>query len=150
MATIPPYWSLDNLAHRVGDPRTAEGRELLRVRSPINQVNQVTKPILIGQGANDVRVPQAESDRMVEALKKNGVPVTYVLYPDEGHGFLRPENSLSFFAVTEVFLGQCLGGKYQPIAGSLQGSSMLVPSGAQHIPGLESALKAGAKRPVLP
>src|SRR5208337_3675177 len=150
MATIPPYWSLDHFALQVGDPRTEQGRALLRARSPINKVDQVTKPILIGQGAHDVRVPQAESDRMVEALKKNGVKVTYVLYPDEGHGFLRPENSLSFFAVTEVFLGQCMGGKYQPVGSSLQGSSMMVPSGAQHIPGLESALKAGAKRPVLP
>ena len=150
MATIPPYWSLDNLARRVGDPRTNEGRELLRARSPIHRVGQVSKPILIGQGAHDVRVPQAESDRMVEALKKNNVKATYVLYPDEGHGFLRPENSLSFFAVTEVFLGECLGGQYEPIGGSVKGSSMLVPSGAQYIPGLEAALKSQAKSPVLP
>jgi dipeptidyl aminopeptidase/acylaminoacyl peptidase len=150
MATIPPYWSLDNLARRVGDPRTAEGRELLRKRSPINRAAKVTKPLLIGQGAIDVRVPQAESDRMVDALKKNGVEVTYLLYPDEGHGFLRPENSMSFFAVAEVFLGRCLAGQYQPIDASLHGSSIQVPSGAQYIPGLEPALKSIGKAPVLP
>jgi dipeptidyl aminopeptidase/acylaminoacyl peptidase len=142
MATIPPFWSLDNFAKRVGDPRTAEGRALLRARSPINRVNQVTKPILIGQGANDSRVPQAESDRMVEALKKNGVKVTYLLYPDEGHGFLRPQNNMSFFAVSEIFLGRCLGGRYESIGDALEGSSVTVPYGANLIPGLEPALKS--------
>jgi acetyl esterase/lipase len=126
----------------VGDPRTAEGRALLRARSPINRVNQVTKPILIGQGANDSRVPQAESDRMVEALKKNGVKVTYLLYPDEGHGFLRPQNNMSFFAVSEIFLGRCLGGRYESIGDALEGSSVTVPYGANLIPGLEPALKS--------
>jgi len=111
----------------------------LRARSPINKVDQVTKPILIGQGAHDVRVPQAESDRMVEALKKNGVKVTYVLYPDEGHGFMRKENSQSFFAITEVFLEGCLGGRSQSI-GDFTGSSIKVPFGANYIPGLEAAL----------
>jgi len=139
MATIPPYWSLDNFARQVGDPRTEQGKALLRARSPINKVDQVTKPILIGQGAHDVRVPQAESDRMVEALKKNNVKVTYVLYPDEGHGFMRKENSQSFFAITEVFLGECLGGRSQPI-GNFTGSSIKVPFGAHYIPGLETAL----------
>jgi len=139
MATIPPYWSLDHFALQVGDPRTEQGRALLRARSPINKVDQVTKPILIGQGAHDVRVPQAESDRMVEALKKNGVKVTYVLYPDEGHGFMRKENSQSFFAITEVFLEGCLGGRSQSI-GDFTGSSIKVPFGANYIPGLEAAL----------
>jgi dipeptidyl aminopeptidase/acylaminoacyl peptidase len=140
IATIPPYWSLDNLAKRIGDPRTEQGRAILRAHSPIHRVDQVTRPILIGQGANDSRVPQAESDRMVEALKKNGVKVTYLLYPDEGHGFLRAENNMSFFAVTEVFLGQCLGGRSEPIGDALDGSSIRVPYGAGFIRGLEEAL----------
>jgi dipeptidyl aminopeptidase/acylaminoacyl peptidase len=146
MATIPPFWSLDNLAKRLGDPRTPEGRALLHDRSPINRVDQVTKPILIGQGAHDSRVPQGESDRMVDALKKNGVKVTYLLYPDEGHGFLRPQNNMSFFAVTEIFLGQCLGGRYEPIGDALEGSSVTVPYGANFIPGLEAALKAASAK----
>jgi dipeptidyl aminopeptidase/acylaminoacyl peptidase len=145
MDTLPPYFSRENLARRVGDPQTKEGRELLRARSPINRIDQLKKPLLIGQGAHDVRVPQGEADRLVEALKKNGVKVTYLLYPDEGHGFLRSENDFSFFSVSEVFLGECLGGRYEPI-GDLTGSSMQVPFGAQYIPGLEEALSRNARQ----
>ncbi len=145
MDTLPPYFSRENLARRVGDPQTKEGRELLRARSPINRIDQLKKPLLIGQGAHDVRVPQGEADRLVEAMKKNGIQGTYLLYPDEGHGFLRPENNFSFFSVVEVFLGKCLGGRYEAI-GSLAGSSIQVPFGAQYIPGLEDALQENAKQ----
>jgi dipeptidyl aminopeptidase/acylaminoacyl peptidase len=146
MATIPPYWSLDHLARRVGDPRTEEGKALLKARSPINFVGRVKKPMLIGQGANDSRVPQGESDRMVAALNGQGVSVTYLLYPDEGHGFLRTENNRSFFAVTEIFLGQCLGGRYEQLGDALAGSSVQVPVGAKYIPGLKAALEAEATK----
>jgi dipeptidyl aminopeptidase/acylaminoacyl peptidase len=141
MKTVPPFWSIDDLAKRVGDPRTEQGRALLRARSPINFVGQVTKPILIAQGAHDSRVPQAESDRMVEALEKHHVQVTYLLFPDEGHGFGRPANSMAFNAITEVFLARYLGGRSQPIGDALAGSSITVPAGAEHIPGLQDALK---------
>ena len=69
-------------------------------------MNKITKPLLIGQGANDPRVKQAESDQIVKAMRENGKPVEYVLYPDEGHGFARPENRLHFFAVTRAVPGQ--------------------------------------------
>ena len=105
----PPEWSLDSLAANLGDPRTPEGLAHLRDRSPINHVDRVQGPVLIVQGANDRRVPQAESDRMVQALKARGVHVTYLLYPDEGHGLLRKPNNNSFNAVTEIFLQKCLG-----------------------------------------
>ena len=118
---------------------------MLRARSPINQIDQLKKPLLIGQGAHDVRVPQGEADRLVEALKKNGVKVTYLLYPDEGHGFLRPENNFSFFSVSGGVLGECLGGRYEPI-GDLTGSSMQVPFGARFVPGLEGALSRNASQ----
>jgi dipeptidyl aminopeptidase/acylaminoacyl peptidase len=98
MSTIPPTWSLDHFAKRVGDPRTPEGRAHLRARSPIHFVDRVKSPILIAQGANDARVPQAQSDRMAHALDSLGVAVTYLLYPDEGHGFLRAANSRAFYA----------------------------------------------------
>ena len=145
METLPPYFSRENLIRRIGDPQTKEGRELLRARSPINHIDQLKKPLLIGQGAHDVRVPQGESDRLVEALKKKGVHVTYLLYPDEGHGFLRPANRFSYYSVVEVFLGGCLGGRYEPI-GDLTGSSLQVPFGARYIPGLEAALSNNAKK----
>ena len=142
METIPPYWqpTIDLFTSRVGDFRTEEGRELLVRRSPLTYVDDIQKPLLIGQGANDPRVKQSESDQIVQAMQEKEIPVTYVLYPDEGHGFARPENNLSFFAVAEAFLAQCLGGRYEPIGGDLSGASMTVPAGSEHVPGLPEAL----------
>jgi len=142
METIPPYWApqIELFATRIGDHRTEEGRALLTERSPLTYVNQIQRPLLIGQGANDPRVPQAEADQIVQAMQEKGIPVTYVLYPDEGHGFARPENSLSFFAITEAFLAECLGGRYEPIGDDFEGSSITVPVGAEEVPGLPEAL----------
>jgi dipeptidyl aminopeptidase/acylaminoacyl peptidase len=142
IATMPATWSLDRIVLKLGDPRTEAGQALLKARSPYNFAKQTKHPLLIAQGANDSRVPQAEADRLVEAMVKSGVKVTYLLYPDEGHGFLRAQNNYSFFAVTEIFLAQNLGGRYQPITDELEGSSIDVPIGGQHIPGLAAALSA--------
>jgi hypothetical protein len=95
---------------------------------------------LIGQGANDPRVKQSEADQIVKAMQDKHIPVTYVLYPDEGHGFTRPENRMSFMAVTEAFLGQHLGGQVEPIGDDFKGSSIKVPAGAGEIPGLANAI----------
>jgi dipeptidyl aminopeptidase/acylaminoacyl peptidase len=141
-ATIPPDWELDALHDLLGDPATDEGRKLLRERSPINYAKQTRGRMLIVQGANDVRVPQRESEQVVHAMDDAGVQVTYLLYPDEGHGLLRNENNRSFLAVTEVFLGQCLGGRYSALADRIEGSSVQVPLGVQYIPGLSEALAA--------
>ena len=143
LESIPPYWAsfLETFAQRVGDHRTEEGQLFLRSRSPLYKADEITKPLLIGQGANDPRVKQAESDQIVAAMQDNELPVTYVLYPDEGHGFARPENRESFYAIMEVFLEKCLGGRSQPIGNALAGSSTQVPVGAEHINGLESALE---------
>jgi dipeptidyl aminopeptidase/acylaminoacyl peptidase len=142
IANIPPYWSFEHVTYRLGDPRTPEGVALLRERSPIRKVDQIKASLLIGQGANDVRVRQAQSDSIARRLDERGVKVTYALYPDEGHGFLRPENNAAFFRIAEVFLQQCLGGRAMPItAESLKGSSIQLPVGARHIPGLEEALR---------
>lgn len=73
-------------------------------------------------------------------IRAKGIPVTYVLYPDEGHGFVRPENNLSFNAITEAFLSQCLGGRFEPFGEDLAGSSATVPTGAEQIPGLAEKL----------
>ncbi|MCX7974357.1 MAG: S9 family peptidase, partial [Candidatus Aminicenantes bacterium] len=143
LETIPPYWKpmMDMWATRVGDPRTEEGRKLLEERSPLNYVDRIQRPLLIGQGANDPRVKQSESDQIVKAMQEKNIPVTYVLYSDEGHGFARPENRLSFFAVAELFLAQHLGGKAEPIGDDFKGSSIQVLQGAEFIPGLKEALK---------
>ncbi|MGB5295198.1 MAG: S9 family peptidase [Thermoanaerobaculia bacterium] len=144
--SIPPYWTslLEIFAKRVGDPRTEEGKALLAERSPLFKADQIVRPLLVGQGANDPRVKQAEADQIVAAMRSNDLPVTYVIYPDEGHGFQRQPNNLSFFAITDVFLASHLGGRYQPIeAADLEGSSLQVPDGADLIPGLAEALTGG-------
>lgn len=140
--TLPPDWQLDALHDLLGDPSTEEGRALLRARSPIKYAHQTKGRMLIVQGANDVRVPTRESEQVATVMDEHGVKVTYLLYPDEGHGILRKENDRSFFAVTEVFLGECLGGRYSDLDGRLEGSSVRVPIGVQHVPGLEAALAA--------
>lgn len=142
LSTVPAYWAsfYEQLAKRMGDPRTEAGRQWLVERSPLTRADKISKPLLIGQGANDPRVKQAESDQIVKAMTANAIPVTYVLFPDEGHGFKRPENSKAFNAVAEGFLGQCLGGRAEPI-GDFAGSSITVPTGADGVPGLAEALK---------
>ena len=138
--TTPPYWKpmLALLRARVGDNSTADGRRFLAERSPLSRVDRIVRPLLIGQGANDPRVKQAESDQIVQAMTQRGIPVTYLLYPDEGHGFARPENNLSFMAVAESFLARCLGGRFQPVGDDFAGSSIEVVAGADQIPGLVS------------
>jgi len=148
LSTIPPYWLplVEQFAQRVGDHRTEEGRKFLESRSPLNFVDKITKPLLIGQGANDPRVKQTEADQIVKAMQAKNIPVTYVLYPDEGHGFARPPNRTSFYAVTEAFLAKHLGGRVQPIGDDFKGSSLKVPTGAEQVPELKAALdKAGIK-----
>ncbi len=136
--TIPPYWKpmMDLFTTRVGDPRTPEGRALLTARSPLTHAEKIRRPLLIAQGANDPRVKQAESDQIVAAMAKNGIGVTYVVYPDEGHGFAKPKNRMSFYAVTDAFLGKCLGGRYEPVGDDFEGSSIEVRHGAELVPRL--------------
>jgi dipeptidyl aminopeptidase/acylaminoacyl peptidase len=140
--SFPPYWQsvIDLMAVRVGDVRTEEGRKLLAERSPINYVDRIQRPLLIAQGANDPRARQNESDRIVQAMQAKNLPITYVLYPDEGHGFARPENRLSFYAVTEAFLSQHLGGRFEPVGDDFLNSSITVPVGVEVISGLEDAI----------
>jgi dipeptidyl aminopeptidase/acylaminoacyl peptidase len=138
--TLPPDWSPDSLYALLGDPRTAEGKKLLKERSPFNYAGQTKGAMLIVQGANDVRVPTREAEQVVAAMQKAGTQVTYLLYPDEGHGIIRTENNRSFLAISEVFFGQCLGGRYSPLSKELEGSSVKVPAGIEHIRGLKETL----------
>ena len=140
--TIPPYWApLVKIFHeRMGDPNTEEGLALLKAASPLYKADQITKPLLIAQGANDPRVKQAESDQIVGAMKDAGIPVTYVLYPDEGHGFAKPTNNIAFFAIAENFLAECLGGRAEPLGDVLLPSSAEILEGAEHVAGLANAL----------
>ena len=125
----------------MGDPTTEEGRALLKERSPLNFAQNIQRPLLIGQGANDPRVNVAESDQIVAAMAAKNIPVTYVLFPDEGHGFARPVNNIAFNAVTENFLGQCLAGRAEPIGATLKASTAQVKHGAEFAPGLQEAMR---------
>lgn len=136
--SIPPYWAplLGLFKFRVGDWSTPEGKQKLLDTSPLTHVAQIKRPLLIGQGANDPRVKQAESDQIVKAMQAKGLPVSYVLFPDEGHGFARPENSLAFFAAAEAFLSAHLGGFYQPTSQEeISRSSLQLVTGKEGLPG---------------
>ena len=142
MKTIPPYWEAirAQFYKRMGDPTTPEGLALLKERSPLFKADQIRRPLLIGQGANDPRVNVAESQQIVDALKAKRIPVTYVVFPDEGHGFARPQNNIAFNAVAENFLSKCLGGRAEPIGGALKASTAKVAYGAEFAPGLKEAM----------
>ncbi len=136
---MPPYWRPMEavLKVRVGDWTTPEGKKGLEARSALFKVDRIAKPLLIGQGANDPRVTQVEADQIVKAMQKKKIPVSYILYSDEGHGFYREPNRLSFYAATEAFLSAHLGGKYQPAtADEFKGTTMKVLAGAKGVPGL--------------
>ncbi|HEU5377666.1 MAG TPA: S9 family peptidase [Ktedonobacteraceae bacterium] len=113
LKTIPPYWSTfaATFYKRVGHPENEV--EFLQSRSPLFKVDQIKIPLLIAQGANDPRVKQAESEQIVAALKSKGINHEYLLFPDEGHGFAKPENRIKFYAAAEKFLACHLGGSYE-------------------------------------
>jgi dipeptidyl aminopeptidase/acylaminoacyl peptidase len=142
MASVPAYWKPQQVIWktRVGDPDTEEGRAFLTERSPLTHVDAIKRPLLIAQGANDPRVKQSESDQIVAAMLEKKIPVTYCLFPDEGHGFVRPANNLAFYGVMEVFLAEHLGGRAEDIdTAQLKESSLRVPAGADQLHGRAQA-----------
>jgi dipeptidyl aminopeptidase/acylaminoacyl peptidase len=143
LGTIPPYWEAlkAQFYKRMGDPNTAEGKAYQREVSPLYSADRIRRPLLIGQGANDPRVNVAESQQIVDALKAKSIPVTYVVFPDEGHGFARPQNNIAFNAVAENFLGRCLGGRAEPIGEAIRNSTAQVGYGAEFAPGLAEAAR---------
>jgi len=137
--SFPPYWKPfleSSWYRRVGNPEKPEDRADLLKRSPITRIEQIKRPLLIAQGANDPRVTQKESDQIVHVMAEKKIPVTYVLYADEGHGFARPENRISFYAISEVFLAKCLGGRSEALGNGFPGAKLSVPQGADVVPGL--------------
>jgi dipeptidyl aminopeptidase/acylaminoacyl peptidase len=115
LESIPPYWeAARTIFHeRMGNPSTPEGKAQLIRQSPLTHVDKIKTPLLIVHGANDPRVKKREADQIVVALRDRGYPVEYLLAPDEGHGFLRPVNSIALYARAEEFLAKYLGGRYQ-------------------------------------
>jgi dipeptidyl aminopeptidase/acylaminoacyl peptidase len=129
LASFPPYWEVDRsfFLTRVGNPSDPNDKKLLTAASPLFSADKIKIPILIGQGANDPRVKQAESEQIVDAIAKHRGNAVYVLYADEGHGFVRPENRLDFVARIEKFLADNLVGRYEPMhADRVEGSTATV------------------------
>lgn len=109
LKSIPPYWESfrEALYDELGDPTTDDSLRLYRI-SPLFHAENVTKPLIVLQGANDPRVLQVESDEIVAAVKQNGVPVEYIIFEDEGHGFLKKENQIEGYGRILEFLDQHL------------------------------------------
>ncbi len=130
---LPDYWRSwqSEWKVRMGDFTTEEGRLFLQERSPLNHVGRIVRPLLIAHGANDVRVKVSESDQIVAAMQKRGIPVTYILYPDEGHGIERAENRRSYTAVVEAFLALHLGGRCEPVGEDFIASSIQFKAGRE-------------------
>ena len=138
LQAIPPYWQtwFALWRRRLANPDSEEGKAWLMQRSPITRVDRITRPLLIIQGMNDVRVKPQESEQIVDALKQRGTPVTYATFADEGHGFVREENRLAFAAVMEAFLAHHLGGGGEPVGDAFEGSTIAFEAGQKLIPGL--------------
>jgi dipeptidyl aminopeptidase/acylaminoacyl peptidase len=113
LETVPPYWApmIAQLYRRVGNPET--DADFLWSRSPLSRARDIKIPLLIAQGANDPRVKQAEAEQIVAALTEAGIDHEYMLFPDEGHGFAKPENRIKFYTAAERFLAKYLGGRYE-------------------------------------
>ncbi len=139
--SFPDYWKpwLQGTWYTyVGDPAIPEEREDMLARSAISRIDDIKVPLLVGQGENDPRVTKLESDQLVEAMAANELPVTYVNFPDEGHGFQRPENRLAFYSVMEGFLESCLGGQSEPVNDAFEGSTIEILYGKGYIGNLLS------------
>jgi dipeptidyl aminopeptidase/acylaminoacyl peptidase len=123
--SVPPYWKpmMKMFENRVG---SLDEPAFLDAVSPLTHVEYINKPLLIGQGANDQRVKISESDQIVAAMNKRALPVTYVVFPDEGHGFHNPTNNMAFNAVIEEFLATHIGGNAEPVGDDLADSTAQV------------------------
>jgi dipeptidyl aminopeptidase/acylaminoacyl peptidase len=128
----------NRLYQRIGDPRTAEGRRLLYDRSPLYHATQIRDPLLIAMGAHDPAAPRAEADQIAQAMRARGASVTYLVFPDDGAGFRHTANRLAYLAVLEHFLGDCLGGRVEPVGGAFENANLIAYEGAVNVPGLSA------------
>lgn len=126
--SVPPYWepALNEFKKRIGPWDTEEDIEFLNQRSPLTFVDNIEKPLFIAQGANDPRVKQAEADQIVNSMKAKHIPVVYALYPDEGHGFAKPGNRISYYALAEQFLAKILKGRAEAIGDDLNNANLIL------------------------
>jgi dipeptidyl aminopeptidase/acylaminoacyl peptidase len=143
-----PAWQRDQLYRRVADARAETGRQLLRIRSPAFHAGRIRSPLLLAYGAHDPRLTRGDTDQVAQAVRLRGI-LTYLVFPDEGRELVRTQNRLSYLAVLEHFLGDCLGGRVEPVGASFEGAAINVYDGAVNVPGL-SAFSRRPARPVAP
>ncbi len=146
LVSAAPARVRDEWLLRVGDVRTAEGRSTLRQRSPAIRAGQMRRPLLLALGARDPAATRAEFDQIAQSLRGRRIELSSIVFPEEGAQLLRPQNRLAYYAVLEHFLGNCLGGRVEPVGGAFEGASMQVYDGAAVAPGLS----AFARRPAPP
>jgi dipeptidyl aminopeptidase/acylaminoacyl peptidase len=128
----------DQYFQRVGDPRTADGRQVLRDRSPLWRAGQIRNPVLLALGAHDANASRSEADQIASALRARGTGLTYIVLPDEGAVLARTPDRLAFLAIVEHFLGDCLGGRVEPVGAAFEGASLIAYDGAFNVPGLSA------------
>ncbi|MGE3930677.1 MAG: prolyl oligopeptidase family serine peptidase [Hyphomonadaceae bacterium] len=145
----PANWSAfrDALALRVGDTATPEGREALRDRSPLNSARAIQAPLLLAIGGRDPLASRADTDQLAQALRSRRLPFTYINFPDAGRALARPQDRLAFLTVAEHFLGECLGGRVEPVGAAFEGVRMDVLDGAGVAPGLSAFARRATPLP---
>ena len=135
---------------RIGDVRTAQGRSVLRQRSPLMRATQMRRPLLLALGGRDPNAHRAEFDQIAQSLRARRIALSSIVFPEEGAELVRPQNRLAYYAVLEHFLGNCLGGRVEPVGGAFEGAGMIVYDGAAIAPGLSRFVRrAAAPRPVV-
>jgi dipeptidyl aminopeptidase/acylaminoacyl peptidase len=135
---------------RVGDIRTAEGRSALRERSPLIRTSQMRRPLLLAMGGRDAFASRAEFDQIAQSLRARRIQLSSIVFPEEGRELVRPQNRLAYYAVLEHFLGNCLGGRIEPVGAAFEGAAMSVYDGATIAPGLSGFVRRAAAAPVQP
>lgn len=132
LESYPPYMQdeLDEVEYRIG---RGDDKDFLRSISPLYKADKISKPLLIAHGKNDIRVSEKASSQIVEAMKKHQKPVIYVLFPDEGHAFVKIKNDIAFYAIMEAFLAKELGGRFQKIGDDVKNSSAIIVEGKELI-----------------
>jgi len=136
----------NQLYQRIGDPRTVDGRKLLYDRSPLYHAGQIRDPLLIAMSAHDPAAPRSEADQITQAMRARSVGVTYLVFPDDGPRLDHTANRLAYLAVLEHFLGDCLGGRVEPVGAAFEHANLIAYEGAVNVPGLS----AFARRMVAP
>lgn len=133
-----PAAQRDELYLRVADPRTPAGRQALRERSPMTRAGSMRQPLLLALGGHDARTPRADADQFALALRARNAPLTYMAFPNEGRELTHAPNRLAYYAVLERFLGNCLGGRVEPVGAAFEGAMLEVYQGAAGVPGLSA------------